>query len=251
MEHLLDLAGLAPSVGLSQPWRFVLVNSLERRAAIKANFERCNVDALAAQPAERVSQYARLKLAGLDEAPCHVAVLADRSTAQGHGLGRRTMPEMIEYSAVMAVYTLWLLARAQGVGLGWVSILDPKQVISALDVPEAWTFIGYLCLGYPDTEDNTPTLVRAGWEQRTALKACRIELQTKDAKLFPSAMVEDRALLPELLLGSALSVISPQKEVFTMRLRRLGRLGRMPPCVVHMGTRLRRTAKLRGWSCPR
>jgi 5,6-dimethylbenzimidazole synthase len=155
MEHLFDLAGLAPSVGLSQPWRFVLVNSLERRAAIKANFERCNVEALAAQPAERVSQYARLKLAGLDEAPCHVAVLADRSTAQGPGLGRRTIPEMIGYSAVMAVYTLWLLARAEGVGLGWVSILDPKQVISALDGPEAWTFIGYLCLGYPDRRQHS------------------------------------------------------------------------------------------------
>lgn len=175
LEHLLDLSCLAPSVGLSQPWRFVVVRGPHRRAAIKENFERCNAEALAAQPTERAAQYARLKLAGLDEAPCHVAVFADRSTAQGHGLGRRTMPEMIEYSAVMAVYTLWLLARAEGVGLGWVSILDPKQVVAALDVPETWIFIGYLCLGYPDTENSIPALGRAGWEQRAAPDACRME----------------------------------------------------------------------------
>ena len=77
---------------------------------------------------ERAGRYARLKLAGLEEAPCHMAVFADRSTRQGHGLGRHTMPEMIEYSAVTAVHTIWLAARAQGIGMGWVSILDPKTV---------------------------------------------------------------------------------------------------------------------------
>lgn len=175
LEHLLDLACLAPSVGLSQPWRFVVVNNPERRAAIRANFERCNAEALAAQSVERAGQYARLKLAGLDEAPCHIAVFADRSTSQGHGLGRRTMPETIEYSAVMAVYTLWLLARAEGVGLGWVSILDPEEVALALDVPQAWTFIGYFCLGYPDSEQDMPALERARWELRVTPSACRLE----------------------------------------------------------------------------
>ncbi|MCT7376034.1 5,6-dimethylbenzimidazole synthase [Chelativorans salis] len=175
LERLLDSASLAPSVGLSQPWRFVIVRSAERRAMIRENFERCNAKALAAQPSERAGRYARLKLAGLDEAPCHVAVFADRSTGQGHGLGRRTMPEMIEYSAVMAVYTLWLLARAEGVGLGWVSILEPKDVIAALDVPPAWSFIGYLCLGYPAAEDSVPALERAGWEKRASANTFRIE----------------------------------------------------------------------------
>ncbi|XKE00277.1 5,6-dimethylbenzimidazole synthase (plasmid) [Microvirga sp. RSM25] len=175
IEHLLDLACLAPSVGLSQPWRFVTVNSFERRARIRANFERCNAEALAAQPPERAGQYARLKLAGLDEAPCHIAVFADGSTAQGHGLGRRTMPATIEYSTVMAVYTLWLLARAEGVGLGWLSILDPKEVVAALDVPEALTFVGYFCLGYPESEQDMPALERAGWERRVMSRACRLE----------------------------------------------------------------------------
>jgi len=175
LERLLDLASLSPSVGLSQPWRFVIVKSAARRARIKENFTQCNAEALAAQPQERAARYARLKLAGLDEAPCHVAVFADRHTSQGHGLGRHTMPQMIEYSAVMATYTLWLLARAQGVGLGWVSILDPGKVASILDVPETWTFIGYLCIGYPSAEDDVPELERAGWEQRRISPGCLLE----------------------------------------------------------------------------
>jgi len=76
------------------------------------------------------------------------------------------MPEMIEYSAVMAIHTLWLAARAQGLGLGWVSILDPARVAAILEVPPAWRFIGYLCLGYPQGEDDVPALERAGWEER-------------------------------------------------------------------------------------
>ncbi len=166
VERLIELASLAPSVGLSQPWRFVLVEDAARRAAVRANFERSNADALAAYAGERAQRYACLKLAGLDEAPVQLAVFADRGTAQGHGLGRRTMPEMAEYSAVMAIHTLWLVARAEGLGLGWVSILDRADVIRALDVPPEWIFLGYFCLGYPQIETLTPELEREGWEQR-------------------------------------------------------------------------------------
>jgi 5,6-dimethylbenzimidazole synthase len=166
LEALLEFACLAPSVGLSQPWRFVIVDDRTLRAAIRTNFETCNAQALAAQAPERASLYAKLKLAGLDEAPAQVAVFADRSTEQGHGLGRRTMPEMIDYSAVMAVHTIWLAARAHGIGMGWVSILDPKAVAAILNVPQDWKFIGYFCLGYPQTDDVVPELERAGWEER-------------------------------------------------------------------------------------
>jgi len=163
LEALIELACLAPSVGLSQPWRFVIVENAAVRAAIRDNFAACNAEALAAQQPQRAGLYARLKLAGLEEAPTHFAVFADRSTEQGHGLGRRTMPEMIEYSAVTAVHTIWLAARAQGIGMGWVSILDPAAVASILDVPAAWKFIGYFCLGYPQSEETTPELEQAGW----------------------------------------------------------------------------------------
>ncbi len=166
VERLIETACLAPSVGLSQPWRFVLVDAAERRAAIRENFARCNASALAAQTPDRASQYARLKLAGLDDAPCHLAVFADPDTEQGSGLGRLTMPEMVQYSAVAAVHTLWLAARAEGIGMGWVSILDPEAVRAILDVPPAWRLIGYFCLGYPATEDDTPVLEREGWEAR-------------------------------------------------------------------------------------
>lgn len=166
LERLVGLACLAPSVGLSQPWRFVEVADPARRDAIREDFTACNADALAALSGERAQRYAKLKLAGLNEAPLHLAVFADRSTTQGHGLGRRTMPEMIEYSAVTAIHTLWLTARAEGIGLGWVSILDPRAVSAILEVPAAWSFIGYLCLGYPQEEDDAPALERAGWERR-------------------------------------------------------------------------------------
>jgi 5,6-dimethylbenzimidazole synthase len=166
IARLVETACLAPSVGLSQPWRFVLVEAPERRAAVRDDFVRCNATALACQSPERAMLYARLKLAGLDDAPCQLAVFADPETEQGHQLGRLTMPEMIEYSAVVAVHTLWLAARAEGIGMGWVSILDPAVVREILDVPPAWKLIGYFCLGYPEAANDTPELERTGWEER-------------------------------------------------------------------------------------
>ncbi|MBV8429094.1 MAG: 5,6-dimethylbenzimidazole synthase [Hyphomicrobiales bacterium] len=166
LNRLLGIASLAPSVGLSEPWRFVIVEDEKRRVAIRACFEACNAQALRAQEAERAGLYARLKLAGLEDAPAQVAVFADRTTPQGHGLGRRTMPEMIEYSGVIAIHTLWLAARAEGIGVGWVSILDPEKVAAILDTPPDWKLIGYLCVGYPQLECETPELERQGWEKR-------------------------------------------------------------------------------------
>ena len=166
LDRLVNLACLAPSVGLSEPWRFVSVDDPTRRAVVRASFARCNAAALADQAEERASLYARLKLAGLDDAPCQFALFADHATGQGHGLGRATMPDTLDYSAVLALHTLWLAARAEGLGLGWVSILDPAEVSAALDVPPAWRFLGYFCLGHPAIEDDVPELQRAGWERR-------------------------------------------------------------------------------------
>ena len=166
METLLSQAALAPSVGNSQPWRFVLVEAPERRAAVRDDFEKANEDALKGYSGERAQTYAGLKLAGLDQAPVQLAVYADMETARGHGLGQKTMPEMLPYSVVAAVNTLWLAARAQGVGVGWVSILHPKRVAEILDVPEDWQLVAYLCIGYPEEEHLEPELVRAGWQDR-------------------------------------------------------------------------------------
>ena len=135
IERLISIACLSPSVGLSEPWRFVIIEDASRRAAIRACFEACNKDALEMQTPDRAALYARLKLAGLDDAPCQIAVFADRSTAQGAGLGRLTMPEALDYSVAIAVHTFWLAARAEGIGVGWVSIVDPARIAAILDVP--------------------------------------------------------------------------------------------------------------------
>ncbi len=105
----------------------------------------------------------------------HLAVFADTETETGHGLGRKTMPEMLQYSVVGAVNTLWLAARAQGLGVGWVSILDPEKISAILDVPSAWPLIAYLCVGFPEEEHLEPELARAGWQKRLDVSGFVIE----------------------------------------------------------------------------
>jgi 5,6-dimethylbenzimidazole synthase len=166
LERLIETACLAPSVGLSQPWRFVIVDDPARRRSVIEAFTACNAEALESYAGDLATRYAELKLAGLAEAPCQMAVFADRATQVGHGLGRRTMPEMAEYSVVAAVTTMWLAARAAGIGMGWVSILDPARMHALLDVPDTWRFIGYFCLGYPQADDTIPELEQSGWERR-------------------------------------------------------------------------------------
>jgi len=173
LDALIATANLAPSVGLSEPWRFVTVDDPARRAAVRVEFTRCNADALAACAAEDMRRYASLKLAGLHEAPRQFAVFCDPDPAQGRRLGRATMPETAAYSTVTAIHTLWLAARALGLGLGWVSILDPEAMAALLDVPPAWRFIGYFCLGYPEHDSTVPELQAAGWERRTGAATIR------------------------------------------------------------------------------
>jgi len=171
VQSLLATAALAPSVGNSQPWRFVSVETAERRQAIISSFHACNVAALACYEGERAALYAKLKLAGLQEAPVHLAVFCDHATEAGQGLGRKTMPETLDYSVVAAIHTFWLAARAQGLGVGWVSILDPAEVARVLAVPEAWKLVAYLCVGLPQEEHLDPELERHGWQERTGESA--------------------------------------------------------------------------------
>jgi len=120
IDDLIGLATRSPSVGNSQPWRFVKVTDHGRRADVIKNFKACNADALADYEGAQAQRYATLKLAGLKEATVHLAVFCETETAAGHGLGRKTMPEMLCYSVVGAVNTLWLAARSRGLGMGWV-----------------------------------------------------------------------------------------------------------------------------------
>lgn len=166
---VLETAMLAPSVGNAQPWRIVRVRSAERRASLATH-----VDAANARAAERYTgaagqAYRALKLHGIREAPELLAVFCDERPEAGHGLGIATMPEMLRYSCVTAIHTLWLAARVRGIGLGWVSILDPDAVAALLDVSPDWTLIGLLCLGYPAEPSDVPELERRGWQAREAL----------------------------------------------------------------------------------
>ncbi len=167
MERLLGLACLAPSVGLSEPWRFVLVDAPDKRKAVRDNFLAANADSFASYEGERAQIYAKLKLAGLDDAPVQLAVFTEPDPEQGARLGRRTMPETVCYSAVTAIHTLWLAARVQGIGMGWVSILDPAPLNRDLGVPLHWQFIGYFCIGYPAAVRDTPELEQMRWERRS------------------------------------------------------------------------------------
>ncbi|WP_342642541.1 5,6-dimethylbenzimidazole synthase [Rhodoligotrophos ferricapiens] len=167
LDYLLGLVDLAPSVGNSQPWRIVRVESEAAREAVRANFETVNARALEGYEGEDAALYARLKLAGLDDAPVHLAVFVEEACSQGRGLGRQTMPEMLHYSAVSAIHTLWLAARAHGLGIGWVSILDPAAIKALLARAPSWRLIGYLCLGYPQDANVVPELARVGWQAKT------------------------------------------------------------------------------------
>ncbi len=167
LDMVLDAMVFAPSVGNSQPWRLVQIESAEQRGFIVGNFERANSAALSGYTGERAQTYARLKLSGLIDAPIVLAVFTDEATAQGHGLGRRTMPEMLRYSTVSAINTLWLVARMHGLGVGWVSIVEPAEIGPALGVPSEWSLTAILCIGWPEEESPVAELERAGWQLRT------------------------------------------------------------------------------------
>jgi 5,6-dimethylbenzimidazole synthase len=169
LDRCLTAFRMAPSVGLSEPWRLIRVQSPHLRAAMQANFAAANATALAAQDQSKAATYARLKLSGMAEAPIHLAVFCDHGTTQGAGLGAQSMPETRAYSVVGAITLFWLAARAEGLGLGWISILDPARVSHDLDVPADWTFVAYLCLGWPEADHDTPELQREGWETRAAV----------------------------------------------------------------------------------
>ncbi len=171
LQHLLELADLAPSVGNSQPWRIVIVDSKACRDKVIASFEAENEAAAKQYLDEKAQLYRQLKLAGLKEAPVHLAIFSDENPEQGHGLGRMTMPETLAYSTVSMIHTLWLASRAEGIGLGWVSILDPEVVARILKVDAGWRLVAYLCVGYPEEEHIDPELERVRWQARTPLSS--------------------------------------------------------------------------------
>ncbi len=152
-----------------QPWNFVVVRSPDLKKRVFDSFARENARAAENYAGERRSRYDSLKLAGILEAPVNLAVTCDRSRRGPAVLGRGTMPETDLYSTCCAIQNLWLAARAEGIGVGWVSILDPATVKKLLEIPPAIVLVAYLCLGYPVQFEDRPMLEQAGWESRTPL----------------------------------------------------------------------------------
>jgi 5,6-dimethylbenzimidazole synthase len=167
--RLLGAAHNAPSVGLMQPWRFIVIRSLRVRGAVRDIFFQAQKVAADSYEGERGELYRGLKLEGILEAPQNLCIACDPASERGHRLGRQSMPETAIYSAVCAVQNLWLAARAEGIGVGWVSILDPEALKMLLGIPAHMVLVAYLCLGYVDGFEARPQLERLGWEQRVPL----------------------------------------------------------------------------------
>ncbi|MEL6422665.1 MAG: 5,6-dimethylbenzimidazole synthase [Pseudomonadota bacterium] len=181
LARVLLAAHHAPSVGLMQPWNFILIKDNERRARIHALFERANAEAAELHAGDRGAHYRSLKLEGIRESALNIAVTCNHRRLAPHVLGRSHIAETDLYSTVCAVQNLWLSARVEGLGVGWVSIIDPERLAAALEVPDTVTTVAYLCVGYVDTFMCEPELQRAGWEKRLAVEET-IRFETFDGR---------------------------------------------------------------------
>ena len=170
LARILDAAHHAPSVGFMQPWDFIVIRSEAIRRQVQGNFERANALASLAYADDRRELYDSLKLAAILDAPVNLCVTCDRERPRGDGLGRQSMPETAVYSTVCAVQNLWLAARAEGLGVGWVSILDPADLRATLGIPEQVLPVAYLCLGYVSQFGERPELEERGWESRAPIE---------------------------------------------------------------------------------
>ena len=169
--RILGAAHAAPSVGLMQPWNFILIDSLEIRQQIKSSFAAVNAREQSKLEGDSRSElYASLKLEGILEAPLNIAVTCDHSRGGRFVLGRAPMPRTAAYSVCLAIENLWLAARVEGVGVGWVSILDPEAVAKILGLPPEVELIAYLCIGYPIEFRPRPLLEEVGWKNREQLQ---------------------------------------------------------------------------------
>ena len=169
LARILGAAHQAPSVGLSQPWRFIIVRDANTRRSVHDAFSRANETAASAYDSQTSERYRALRLAGILDAPINVCVTCDEDPTRGRGLGRQTMPETARYSTVCAIQNLWLAARVEGIGVGWVSIVRPDDLRAILGIPSEIAVVGYLCIGHVAHFAPVADLERDGWESRLPL----------------------------------------------------------------------------------
>ncbi|UGX86672.1 5,6-dimethylbenzimidazole synthase [Phyllobacterium meliloti] len=169
LMRLLDAAHHAPSVGFMQPWNFILIRDEARKAEVHRAFTRANAEAAAMFADERQALYASLKLEGIVKAPVNLCITCDRTRGGDVVLGRTHNPQMDIYSTVCAVQNLWLAARAEGIGVGWVSIYHDQDMRRILGIPDHIEIIAYLCIGYVSKLYDSPELEKRGWRKRLPL----------------------------------------------------------------------------------
>ncbi|ASY63190.1 Cobalamin biosynthesis protein BluB [Sinorhizobium sojae CCBAU 05684] len=175
IARLLAAAHNAPSVGFMQPWNFVLVRGNETREKAWHAFQRANEEAARMFADEAQAKYRALKLEGIRKAPLSICVTCDRTRGGSVVLGRTHNPQMDVYSTVCAVQNLWLAARAEGVGVGWVSIFHESEIKAILGIPEHIEIVAWLCLGFVDRLYQQPELAVKGWRQRLPLEELTFE----------------------------------------------------------------------------
>ena len=166
MSRILMAAHHAPSVGFMQPWNFLVVRSPDVKQRVHDAFSQANDEAARMFPDEKRAIYSRLKLQGIIESPINLCITCDRSRSGPVVIGRTHMPTMDLYSSVCAVQNLWLAARAEGLGVGWVSIFHEQALQDALGIPQHIVPIAYLCIGYVSHFKDKPELEQAGWLPR-------------------------------------------------------------------------------------
>lgn len=166
LERILGAAHAAPSVGLSQPWNFIMIRSAEVRSAIRKAFDRANDEARDMFDGQRQKLYSELKLQGISDAPLNLCITCDRGRGGPVVLGRTHDNDTDLYSTVCAVQNLWLAARAEGIGVGWVSIFREQDLRQILGLPDHVVPVAYLCLGYVKELYSDPELQARGWAER-------------------------------------------------------------------------------------
>jgi len=197
LSRILYAAHHAPSVGFMQPWNFVVVRSDEVKKKVHSAFVEANEDAANMFDSERSKTYRALKLEGILESPVNICITCDRSRTGPVVIGRTSIKTMDLYSSVCAVQNFWLAARAEGVGVGWVSIIKQKALQAALNIPSNIVPIAYLCVGYVSHFYDKPELETAGWLNRTPLDDLLYfdqwgEQRSKDEESLVKQVIEDR-----------------------------------------------------------
>ena len=196
--RVLEAAHTAPSVGYSQPWDFVVIRSAKTRARMHELAERQREVYAESLPKGRAKQFKELKIEAIVETPVNIVVTADRTRGGRHTLGRHTQPQMAPYSAALAVENLWLAARAEGLGVGWVSFFDEREMVRELGLPEHLDVVAYLCVGYVNEFPAEPELAQAGWARKRPLSWV-VHEETYGRRALPGE--EPHSVLQETLRG--------------------------------------------------